>query len=241
MHKQQSFLQTRLFQHVLILFSIFCFQMLNADDSNKSSEVATAKIYAPYPKVQVTTNIGEIYLQLDGIRAPITVQNFLEYVEVGHYENTIFHRVIPGFMAQAGGYDENYNERKTRAPIVNESGNGLSNMTGTIAMARHNSPHTAASQFYINVVDNKKLDPKPSRWGYSVFGEVLYGMHLVQDIVRYKTGALGSFDKDVPLKPVVIRSMRIMQDSEEIPIEPIILDEEIRIVTPENATSKIVK
>lgn len=176
------------------------------------------KNYPPYPHIEVITNLGNIYLQLDGIRAPISTRNFLEYIESGHYDNTIFHRVIPGFMAQAGGYDTEFSERGTRPPIYNESGNGLSNMTGTLAMARTNDPHSATSQFYINVVDNKKLDPRPDRWGYTVFGEVLYGMPLVQDIVSVKTGAGGDFSKDVPVKPIIIKSMRVMSEDEVVPI-----------------------
>ena len=163
-----------------------------------------------YPKVKLKTNRGDIVLKLDTARAPITVYNFLNYVNSGHYDGTIFHRVIPGFMIQGGGYATDYSEIPTNDPIPNESGNGLSNQPGTIAMARTNLPHTATSQFFINVSDNLKLDPKPSRWGYTVFGTVVDGMDVVDAIAAIPTGPGGPFPTDVPQSMVIINKATVM-------------------------------
>lgn len=149
--------------------------------------------------------MGSFVVALDSARAPLTVANFLEYVRAGHYEGTIFHRVINNFVAQGGGYDEQYVEKPTRANIVNESGNGLSNRRGTVGMARTGEPHSANAQFYINLTDNPTLDPQPSRWGYAVFGQVVEGMQVVDAIGAVATGEVGPFDRDAPLKPVVIQ------------------------------------
>ncbi len=163
-----------------------------------------------YPKIKMKTNRGDIVLELDSVRAPITVYNFLKYVESGHYDGTIFHRVIPGFMVQGGGYAADYSEKPVGNPIPNESGNGLSNQPGTIAMARTNLPHTATSQFFINVSDNTKLDPKPSRWGYTVFGTVIEGMDVIDAIVAIPTGPGGPFPTDVPQTMVIIKKATVM-------------------------------
>jgi len=187
----------------------------------------TNKNYPPYPNIHFKTNMGDIYLTLNSFRAPITVENFLDYVVSGHYDQTIFHRVIPGFVAQGGGYLQDFKQLNTNDRIINESGNGLSNVKGTIAMARENPPHSANSQFYINLVDNQKLDPRPDRWGYTVFGEVLYGMNLLNKFANMPTGSGGSFSNDVPLKPLIIEKARIMDASEEIPMEPIVYADEI--------------
>ncbi len=164
----------------------------------------------PHPRVALQTNMGTIVVQLDRRRAPITVKNFLTYVRGGFYDGTIFHRVIPGFVAQGGGFSADFKEKPTRDPIPNESGNGLSNVRGTIAMARENAPHTATAQFYINLADNTRLDPQPDRWGYAVFGHVIKGMHVVDKIAKIQTGAAGPFPKDVPQKTVVIRKAKIL-------------------------------
>lgn len=163
-----------------------------------------------YPKVKLKTNRGTIVLELDTARAPITVYNFLKYVEDGYYDGTIFHRVIPGFIVQGGGYATDYSEKPTGNPIPNESGNGLSNQPGTIAMARTNLPHTATAQFFINVSDNLKLDPKPSRWGYTVFGTVVEGMDVVEAIAAIPTGPGGPFPTDVPQSMVIIKKASVM-------------------------------
>ena len=165
-----------------------------------------------YPKVKFKTNRGDIVLELDTARAPITVYNFLEYVKTGHYDGTIFHRVIPGFMIQGGAITTDYNEKQSGGPIPNESGNGLSNQPGTIAMARTNLPHTATAQFFINVADNIKLDPKPSRWGYAVFGTVIEGMEVVDAIVAIPTGPGGPFPTDVPQTMVIIEKATVIAE-----------------------------
>lgn len=156
-------------------------------------------------RVRVETSMGNFTIELDAARAPLTVANFLEYVRAGHYEGTIFHRVINNFVAQGGGYDEKLAEKPTRAKVPNESGNGLSNRRTTVGMARTGEPHSADAQFYINLADNPMLDPQPSRWGYTVFGVVVEGMDVVDAIGAVATGEVGPFDRDAPLKPVVIQ------------------------------------
>jgi cyclophilin family peptidyl-prolyl cis-trans isomerase len=163
-----------------------------------------------FPKIALETTKGTIVVELDGNRAPITVANFVTYVRDGHYDGTIFHRVISGFVAQAGGYDREYAERPTRSPIPNESGNGLSNAEGTIAMARQNPPHTATSQFYFNLADNDALDPNSRRWGYTVFGQVVEGMDVLAAIAAVPTGPAGPFPSDVPQAPIVIERARLV-------------------------------
>jgi len=167
----------------------------------------------PYPDVAIQTNQGTLVVQLDRQRAPLTVENFLHYVNTGFYDGTLFHRVVPGFVIQGGGYTMAYVEKKTAAPIPNESGNGLSNLRDTIAMARDDAPHTATAQFYINLVDNRKLDPRPDCWGYAVFGRVIQGMDVVDKIAAVSIGKLGPFDKDAPLTPVVILKAWVLPKS----------------------------
>ncbi|MCH8930692.1 MAG: peptidylprolyl isomerase, partial [Proteobacteria bacterium] len=136
--------------------------------------------------------------------------NFLRYVAKAQYNNTIFHRLVPGFVIQGGGYDAEFSDKPSYETIVNESGNGLSNQPGTIAMARTNLPHTATAQFFINVSDNLKLDPKPSRWGYTVFGTVVEGMDIVEAIAAIPTGPGGPFPTDVPQSMVIIEKASVM-------------------------------
>lgn len=167
----------------------------------------------PYPDVAIETSLGTFVVQLDRERAPLSVANFLHYVQTGFYNGTSFYRVVPSFVIQGGDYTAAYREKKTAAPIPNESGNGLSNLRGTIAMARDSAPHTATAAFYINLVDNKKLDPRPDRWGYAVFGRVVQGMAVVDKIAAVPTGKVGPFDKDAPLTPVVILKARILPQS----------------------------
>ena len=147
---------------------------------------------------------------LDRPRAPITVDNFIRYVVDGHYDGTIIHRVIEGFVIQGGGYTPDFEERETRDAIVNESGNGLSNIEGTIAMARHDDPHSATAQWYINLKDNTSLDPNRRRWGYAVFGRVIEGMDVVDKIGAAETGARGQFPSEFPQKPILVHSVRII-------------------------------
>ena len=168
--------------------------------------IASAQAQSPV-LVRVHTNAGSFLLELDSTRAPLTVANFLEYVRSGHYSGTIFHRVIGNFVAQGGGYDEQYVEKATRPSIPNESGNGLSNRRGTVGIARTGDPHSATAQFYINLSDNAALDPQSTRWGYAVFGKVIEGMTIVDEIGAVATGSGGPFDKDVPIKPVIIERM----------------------------------
>ena len=165
----------------------------------------------PHPYVKIETSEGDILLELDGKQAPITVGHFLKLVDSGFYNGTIFHRVIPGFMAQAGGHTPDLKLKETDASIPNESGNGLSNVRGTIAMARTSDPHSANSQFFINVADNTRLDPNKSglrgNWGYTVFGQVIEGMDVVDTIVNVQTGPQGPFGSDVPQIPIIIKNM----------------------------------
>ncbi|HEY7640500.1 MAG TPA: peptidylprolyl isomerase [Steroidobacteraceae bacterium] len=158
---------------------------------------------ASNPRVRVETNMGQFVIELDPARAPLTVANFLQYVREGFYSGVIFHRVISGFIAQAGQYDEKYVEKKARPPIPNESGNGLSNRRGTVGLARTADPHSGDAQFYLNLADNP-LDPQPTRWGYTVFGRVVDGMNVVDAIGEVATGEAGPLKKDAPLKPVII-------------------------------------
>lgn len=160
-----------------------------------------------HPHIQIQTTEGNILLELDGRRAPITVAHILKLVDSGFYDGTIFHRVISGFMVQGGGFTPDLKLKETDEAIVNESGNGMENVSGTIAMARTGDPHTANSQFFINVSDNTALDPRPDRWGFTVFGYVIEGMDVVERIVEVKTGPSGRFSSDVPVVPIVITKM----------------------------------
>jgi len=164
------------------------------------------------PRVRVVTNVGEFVIELDRIRAPLTVENFLQYLNEGHYAGTIFHRVVAGFIAQGGGYTPDVQLREAPRKIVNESGNGLSNLRGTVGMARSNEPHSADSQFYINLADNLDLNPRPTRWGYAVFGKVVEGMEVVDQIGHTATGAGGEFDRSVPVEPIIIERMVLLTD-----------------------------
>jgi len=161
-------------------------------------------------QVQMETNKGTIVLELYPDKAPKTVANFLQYVDEGYYTNTIFHRVINGFMIQGGGFDTNYKKKNTRLPIINEADNGLKNEHGTIAMARTLDPHSATAQFFINVADNDFLDHKaknPRGWGYAVFGKVVTGIEVIDTIKNIPTIPAGPFPKDVPRDPVIIVRM----------------------------------
>jgi peptidyl-prolyl cis-trans isomerase B (cyclophilin B) len=155
-----------------------------------------------HPRVTLDTTKGKIVIELYPDKAPKTVDNFLKYVKEGHYDGTVFHRVIAGFMIQGGGYEASGAERPTRPPIENESNNELKNARGTIAMARTSDPHSATAQFYISVVDNRSLDysSAPQRWGYAVFGKVVEGMDVVDAIAAVKTAP-----GDKPIEPVVIK------------------------------------
>ncbi|MCG7412205.1 peptidyl-prolyl cis-trans isomerase [Moraxella nonliquefaciens] len=162
--------------------------------------------------VEFDTTHGAIVIELDAQKAPVTVANFLDYVESGHYDGTVFHRVIDGFMIQGGGMDSKMNEKRTGTPIKNEANNGLKNDVGTIAMARTSDPHSATAQFFINVKNNDFLNytsPTPQGWGYAVFGKVTDGMDVVNQIKGVATGRYGHH-ADVPTTPVVINSAKVI-------------------------------
>ena len=164
------------------------------------------------PQVQFETSKGVIVLELDAENAPKTVANFLSYVESGHYNGTIFHRVIPKFMIQGGGFDADMNQKPTQEPIANEANNGLKNVKGSIAMARTSAPHSATAQFFINVADNANLDftgESAHGWGYAVFGKVTQGMDVVLAIEEVGTGNRG-MHQNVPLEPVVIEKASVV-------------------------------
>lgn len=175
-----------------------------------AASAAPPTVANPHPEVRLFTTAGTIVVRLDRDRAPLTVKNFLQYVRAGFYDGTIFHRVVPGFVIQGGGFTAKFVEKPTRAPIPNEAGNGLRNLRGTIAMARDAAPHTATAQFYINLHDNLRLDPRPERWGYAVFGRVISGMDVVDKIGKAKTGAVGPFKTEAPLKTIVIKKAEIV-------------------------------
>ncbi|MBN9164860.1 MAG: peptidyl-prolyl cis-trans isomerase [Myxococcales bacterium] len=161
--------------------------------------------------VVVETDLGTIEMDLDEEKAPKSVANFLAYVDAKHYDGTIFHRVIPGFMAQGGGYDASYEKKPVRDAVENEADNGLKNTRGTVAMARTSDPHSATAQFFVNVKDNGFLDhtgKNASGWGYAVFGKVTSGMDVVDKIVSVNTGSKGPFAKDAPVENVTIKSAR---------------------------------
>lgn len=165
-----------------------------------------------YPRVKVETNLGDFTLELDGPLAPISVSNFVRYVREGAYKGSVFHRVIAGFMAQGGGFDEDFRQLPFRGVIPNEAGNGLRNERGTIAMARAGGdPHSASRQFFINLVDNPRLDPRTTGWGYAVFGRVIDGMETVDKIAALPTGPGGPFPGDVPQSPVIIEAMSLVE------------------------------
>lgn len=161
------------------------------------------------PAVLIQTSLGDITVELDPEKAPITVKNFLDYTAKGHYAGCIFHRVIPGFMIQGGGMDKDLKEKATGAPIKNEGGNGLKNDRGTIAMARTREPDSATAQFFINLVDNEFLNrPKPDGHGYAVFGKVVKGMDVVDKIAGVTTITRPPYE-NVPREPVEIRSVKL--------------------------------
>ena len=166
------------------------------------------------PVVELDTNMGAIVIELNEEKAPKTVENFLNYVKSGHYDGTIFHRIIDGFMIQGGGMDAEMNEKATNAPVENEADNGLKNDAGTIAMARTQDPHSATSQFFVNVKDNDFLNHSGKNmqgWGYTVFGKVTSGMDVIEKMRGVPTGRFG-MHADVPTEPVVIKSATIISE-----------------------------
>ena len=166
-----------------------------------------------HPHIKFETTEGTIVLELDGRRAPVTARNFLELIDSGYFDGTVFHRVIADFMIQGGGFTPDLKSKEPDGFIHNEAGNGMTNMRGTIAMARTGNPHSAKAQFFINVKDNTALDPQPDRWGYAVFGYVIEGMDVVDTIANVRTGPGGRFSQDVPIVPIVVKkASRVVYD-----------------------------
>lgn len=200
-----------IFGSVIALLGAITFTVFSSNPA-----VATEKnppIADNAPIVELTTNQGVITLKLDAERAPFTVTNFLAYVKKGHYDGTIFHRVIPGFMIQGGGFTPDFEKKETMDMIPNEADNGLKNLPGTIAMARTSNPHSATAQFFINTANNRFLNHtrKSQRgWGYTVFGQVTQGLEVVRKIEHIETGAGGPFPTDAPQQTIVIESARII-------------------------------
>ena len=195
----------------LLLVLALGFGMLSIQASQAQDTAKTATV----PQVKFVTNMGEFVAEVYLDKAPKTAENFLQYVRDKHYDGTIFHRVIANFMIQGGGYDARYIERPTRAPVMHEGLEALSkggprNTVGTLAMARTNAPHSATSQFFINVVDNGFLDPNPQQPGYTVFGKVVSGMDVVNRIRVIPTSFGGPFPTDVPRTQVVIKSATVL-------------------------------
>ena len=182
-------------------------------DESGRADVQEKKAKAAKPVVLMKTSMGDIRIELFEKEAPISVKNFLAYVEGGFFDGTIFHRVIPGFVIQGGGFTPDMNRKTTRKPIKNEADNGLKNLRGTLSMARTNVIDSATSQFFVSLVDNSSLDHvkgDANRFGYAVFGKVSEGMDVVDSIAKAKTGSKGSY-KDVPADPIVIKSAVVLQ------------------------------
>ena len=173
----------------------------------------TAAQAGEQPRILVETSLGNFELVLNSDKAPKTVANFLGYVNSGFYDGTVFHRVIDDFMIQGGGFTPDYERKPTHPPVINEADNGLKNLRGTIAMARTMDPHSATAQFFINVKDNDFLDytsKSPRGWGYAVFGQVVKGMNVIDQIRKVKTGPGGVFPSDVPQETVMIKRMSVV-------------------------------
>ena len=165
------------------------------------------------PRVRFQTTVGDFVIEVDTLRAPLTSANFLSYVREGFYDQTIFHRVVPNFVVQGGGFGADLSAKTGHGPIPNESGNGLYNSRGTVGMARGDSPHSATSQFYVNLNDNAGLNPLPSRWGYAVFGRVVEGMGVIDQIAHVVTGQRGPFGADAPLEDIVITRAQVVGET----------------------------
>jgi cyclophilin family peptidyl-prolyl cis-trans isomerase len=194
-------------RNVVRLLAALCVAVLGAPVQAQDTQPARAA----GPVVELSTSRGTIVLELNEQQAPVSTRNFLQYVRAGDYDGTIFHRVIPGFMIQGGGFTAAMEKKDTREPIVNEAKNGLKNDRGTIAMARTNDPNSATSQFFINVVDNQALNPSPSSGaGYAVFGRVIEGMDVVDAIVGVRTTTRGGH-QNVPVEPIAIQSARVRE------------------------------
>ena len=199
----------RIFLISILLACALLLPAANADECRINEEVYPDRLF---PSVKLVTNKGDIVVELNRRRAPITVNNFLRYVKSGAYDGTIFHRVVDEFVVQGGGYQADYSAIDTLPPIFNESGNGLKNDERSIAMARHDDPNTATSQFYFNLSTNQSLDPGRRNWGYAVFGSVIEGWEIVQEIAAVKTGYAEPIDAtDVPVLAIVVERAIVLE------------------------------
>jgi cyclophilin family peptidyl-prolyl cis-trans isomerase len=195
-----------------IVASLVCLLAFAAPAAQPAPKAKAQSPVAASPRVLLETTKGKIVLELNAEKAPKTVKNFLDYVKAGHYNGTVFHRVIPGFMIQGGGMTPDLTERPTRPPIPNEADNGLLNQRGTIAMARTADPNSATSQFFINVANNGSLNFRgktPAGWGYAVFGNVVEGMDVVDAIVNVPTTTKGPYE-NVPKEPLLIQKATVV-------------------------------
>ena len=202
-------------KQLLLSFLLISFTTFAAAESQPESDSATAKETGKASDpvlVVISTSKGDIKLELYPDKAPKTVENFLTYVDEGFYEGTIFHRVINGFMIQGGGFDADFQKKKTHSPVDNEAKNGLKNLRGTIAMARTADPHSATAQFFINHKNNTALDyPSRDGWGYCVFGKVTGGMDVVDEIAKTSTGSNKFFRRDVPKENIEIKKVTVLK------------------------------
>ncbi len=216
--KKQPYPAFKLFS-ILFLFILTALTQACADKANTSKTPATASqskgaTMTQHPKVTLETTKGRVVVELYPEKAPKTVENFLTYAKEGFYDGTIFHRVIPNFMIQGGGMTADLQQKATHPPIPNEADNGLENDRGTIAMARTSDPDSATAQFFINLVDNDFLNYRnktPQGWGYAVFGKVVEGMDVVDEIAKVQTGRKGPYS-DVPVEPVIIEHATILEE-----------------------------
>ena len=188
----------------LALLGIVCLHPSIAAEKAADPKAAAKPASAAHaPQIQVFTSMGNFTIELNPERAPLTVADILAYVDSGHYTNTLIHRVVANFVIQGGGFNDDYTPKAAPLRVNNESGNGLSNVRGTVGLARSEDPHGGNAQFYVNLDDNAALDPNATRWGYAVFGRVIDGMDVVERIGNVATGAHGPM-KETPIKPVVI-------------------------------------
>ena len=192
----------------LAFLSVACLQPSFAAEKDADSKTAAKPAAPAYaPQVLVVTSMGNFTIELNPERAPLTVANFMVYVDQGHYTNTLIHRAVSNFVIQGGGFNVDYTPKAAAAKVPNESGNGLSNVRATVGLARTQDPHGGNAQFYVNLNDNPALDPNASRWGYAVFGRVVEGMDVVDRIGNVATGAHGPIKEETPLKPVIIQKI----------------------------------
>ncbi len=199
-------------QHLLALALFFAAGVATSGAADAPASAVKPAAAGPV-RVQVVTSLGNFTIETLPERAPLTVAQFLKYLDEGFYAGTIFHRVIPNFVIQGGGFDANYKLKGAPVKVVNESGNGLTNQRGTVGLARPAEPHAGDVQFYVNLFDNAALDPNQTRWGYAVFGRVVQGMDVVDRIGNVATGAKGPFKDDAPLQPVIIERVERLPNS----------------------------